>query len=301
MPADPVVNDQAPTPAGPATRPPWDVPFWLRSAGLRPSRALGQHFLADANTARRIVRLAALTPGERVLEIGPGLGALTRALVEAGAQVRALEADRHLLPVLAQTVAPLGVEVVLGDACQVDWTTLAPPPGPWAVVANLPYNVAVPIVMGLLETAPQVTRLVVMVQREVADRLVAGPGSKAYGAVSVLVAYRARARRLGAVPATVFVPRPKVASALVALERREQPALDLPGPLEARLVTLVRAGFGHRRKTLRQALAGLVPEDGFLAAGVDPRARAETLDLEAWGRLARWSPVPAGLAPEGVP
>lgn len=277
----------APALAAAEPRPPTDVGYWLTWAGLRPSRALGQNFLSDANTARRIARLAEVGPGDQVLEVGPGLGALTVALVERGARVRAVEADRHLLPVLARTVEPRGVEVVHGDACRVDWAALAPGPGTWSLVANLPYNVAVPIVLRVLETAPQIGKLVVMVQREVADRLVAGPGSKAYGAVSVLVAYRARASRLGSVPDTVFVPRPRVASALVALERRPVPALELTPEEEQRFLVLLRAGFAHRRKTLRQALRGRIAEAGFEAAEVDARARAEDLDLAAWGRLAR--------------
>ncbi len=186
----------------------------LAENDLHPSRALGQHFLTDPNTARRIVRLAELEPGDRVLEIGPGLGSLTVALADAGAHVRALELDRHLVAVLNDTVTratPAGgtVDVVAGDALTFDVDILDG--GPWACVSNLPYNVATPIVIRLLEEAPQVTRLLVMVQREVGERLAAGAGDDAYGAVSVKVAYHATARVVGVVPPTVFVPPPNTA------------------------------------------------------------------------------------------
>ena len=259
----------------------------LADHALRPSRALGQHFLADPNTARRIVRLAEVEPGARVLEIGPGLGSLTVALAEAGAHVLALEVDEHLVPILAETVADRGdVTVVAGDARTIDLGLLAP--GPWSCVSNLPYNVATPIVVRLLEEAPTVTRLLVMTQREVGERLVAGPGRPAYGAVSVKVAYYARARVVGSVPPTVFVPPPRVESVLVRLDRHPTPPVAVPLPDQ--LFALVRAGFAHRRKMLRGALRPLLGERtevALAAAGIVPAARAESLDLDAWARLAR--------------
>ncbi len=150
-------------------------------------------------------------------------------------------------------------------------------------MANLPYNVATPLVLELLEHVPAIGRMLVMVQREVGERLAAGVGDEAYGAVSVKVAYRASASVIGRVPPTVFVPRPKVESALVLLERRAAPAVEAD---EGLLFTLVRAGFSQRRKMLRRSLAGLVAEEAFAAAGIRPEARAEELDVEAWGRLA---------------
>ncbi|HET9689704.1 MAG TPA: 16S rRNA (adenine(1518)-N(6)/adenine(1519)-N(6))-dimethyltransferase RsmA [Acidimicrobiales bacterium] len=250
--------------------------------GLRPSRALGQNFVADPNTVRRIVRLAGIGPGDHVVEIGAGLGSLTTALAEAGARLTAVEIDRHLLPVLREVVAGTDVTVVEGDALRLDWRGLL---GDRAhtLVANLPYNVATPLVADLLDGVPAITSMLVMVQREVGERLAAAPGDPAYGAVSVKVAYWARAAVVAAVPATVFVPRPNVESVLVRIDRRDRPAVAVPPD---RLFPLVRAGFAHRRKMLRGALAGLVDDAGFAAAGVAPTARAEQLDVVAWGRLA---------------
>lgn len=258
----------------------------LEVNGLSPSRALGQNFVADANTVRRIARLAEVGPGDRVVEIGAGLGSLTLALAETGASVTAVEVDRHLLPVLRQVVAAAGVTVVAGDAMTLDWGALLGPEPGWALVANLPYNVATPLVADLLDTVPVVARMLVMVQREVGERLAAQVGDDAYGAVSVKVGYWATASVVGKVPASVFVPKPRVESVLVAIRRRSQPAVDpaLIGPAE--LFGVVRAGFAHRRKMLRRALAGVADAAAFAAAGVDPEARAEELDVTAWGALA---------------
>ena len=260
----------------------------LDEHGLAPSRALGQNFVADPNTVRRIARLAEVGDGDQVVEIGPGLGSLTLALVETGARVTAVELDRHLLAPLRSVVEPHGVQVVHGDAMRLDWddllTSAGTPGRPWGLVANLPYNVATPLVLDLLEHVPAIERMLVMVQREVGERLAARPGSKAYGIPSVKVAYRADAAVVGRVPPTVFIPPPRVESALVRLRRLAAPRVDAP---PERLYQLVDAGFGQRRKMLRRSLAGLVDAAGFDEAGVRPEARAEELDLAAWGRLAR--------------
>ncbi len=256
--------------------------------GLSPSRALGQNFVADPNTVRRIARLAGVGPGDHVVEIGAGLGSLTLALAEAGAAVTAVELDRHLVPVLREVVAGRGVEVIEGDAATLDWTSILGRADRWSLVANLPYNVATPLVLDLLDGVPAIERMLVMVQREVGERLAASPGSGAYGIPSVKVAYHATAAVVGRVPAAVFVPKPRVESALVRIERRaEGPATDADPD---RLFALVRAGFGHRRKMLRRALAGEVDEAAFAAAGVRPEARAEELGIEDWGRLAHAAP-----------
>ncbi len=255
----------------------------LARHGLRPRKALGQHFVVDPNTVRRIVRLAGVGPGDRVVEIGAGLGSLTLALLETGAEVIAVEVDPGLVAVLEEVAAPAGAQVVAGDALRVDWAELLGD-GPWTLVANLPYNVASPLVADLLDGVPAITRMLVMVQREVADRLVAGPGDPAYGALSVKVAYWARASLAGRVPASVFLPPPNVASELVAIDRRPTPAVDVPSH---ELFPLVRAAFAGRRKMLRRSLAGRVDADAFARAGVRPDARAEDLDVAAWGRLAR--------------
>ena len=260
----------------------------LSAHGLHPSRALGQNFVADPNTVRRIARLAGVAADSRVLEIGAGLGSLTLALAETGAAVVAVETDRHLVPVLRSVVEPVGVEVVEGDALTLDLAALVAErgAGSWHLVANLPYNVATPIVLRTLTEVPAVAHLLVMVQREVGERMAAGAGEDAYGAVSVRIAYFARAELVGRVPASVFVPRPRVESVLVRLERLPAPAVDPTLVTYERLDTVVRAGFAHRRKMLRRSLAGVVEPAAFERAGVRPDARAEELGVAEWGRLA---------------
>jgi 16S rRNA (adenine1518-N6/adenine1519-N6)-dimethyltransferase len=202
--------------------------------------------------------------------------------------VLALELDRHLLPVLEEVVGGVGdVRVVAGDAMTADLPALLDG-GDWSLVSNLPYNVATPLVVRILEEAPQVRRLLVMIQREVGERLAAGPGEAAYGAVSVKVAYFGAASVVGVVPPTVFVPRPKVESALVRIDRHDAPPVSVPEPSE--LFALVQAGFGQRRKMLRGALRGVLgagASDVLQAAGIAPEARAESLSLEQWAELAR--------------
>jgi len=274
-----------------------DIHELLLANDLHPSRALGQNFVADANTVRRIVRLAGVGPGDRVVEIGAGLGSLTLALAEAGARVTAVEVDRHVLPVLRQVVGPAGVEVVAADALEVDFDELLGTGPGWSLVANLPYNVAVPLVMRVLEEAPQVSSLLVMVQREVGERLAARARDEAYGAVSVKVAYWATASVVGKVSASVFIPRPRVESVLVRLDRRPAPGVSDGGvvagpgsPEYDRLFAVVKGGFAHRRKMLRRSLEHLVTPEAFAGAGIAPTARAEELDLGEWERLAWWRP-----------
>jgi 16S rRNA (adenine1518-N6/adenine1519-N6)-dimethyltransferase len=254
--------------------------------GVRPSRALGQNFVVDPNTVRRIVRLAGVQPGDQVVEVGAGLGSLTLALAEAGARVTAVELDRHLLPVLDEVLADADPRptVVQGDALELDWSSLLAGADRWHLVANLPYNVATPLVLDLLDHVPPIDRMLVMVQREVGERLAAAPGSKVYGIPSVKVAYWATAEVVGRVGPTVFWPKPKVESALVRIERRPEPAT--PADPDT-LFALVRAGFGQRRKMLRGSLAGLVDAAAFERAGVSAEARAEQLSVEDWGRLAQ--------------
>jgi 16S rRNA (adenine1518-N6/adenine1519-N6)-dimethyltransferase len=261
-----------------------DVRRLLDQHGLAPSRARGQNFVVDPNTVRRIARLAGVGPGDRVVEIGAGLGSLTLALAETGASVTAIEVDTRLVPVLRSVVEPVGVAVVEGDALRLDWAALLGE-GPWVLVANLPYNVATPLVADLLDGVPAIARMLVMVQREVGERLAAGPGDEAYGAVSVKVAYWATAKVVGRVPPTVFHPVPKVESALVRIDRRAEPAVG-PDVDPEWLFRLVAAGFGQRRKMLRRSLAALVPAEAFVAAGIRPEARAEELSVTDWGKLA---------------
>jgi 16S rRNA (adenine1518-N6/adenine1519-N6)-dimethyltransferase len=266
-----------------------DIASLLSEHGLRPSRALGQNFVADPNTVRRIARLADVRSGSSVLEFGAGLGSLSLALAETGARVVAVELDRHLLPVLRSVVEPRGVEVVEGDAMTLDLAALlaARGGGAWSLVANLPYNLATPLVFRALVEVPAIERLLVMVQREVGERMAAGVGSPAYGSVSVRVAYFATSTVVGKVPAAVFFPRPRVESVLVRMERRPEPAVPLDQVSYERLTAVVKAGFGQRRKMLRSSLAGVVDPDAFVRAGVRPEARAEELTVEEWGRLAQ--------------
>jgi 16S rRNA (adenine1518-N6/adenine1519-N6)-dimethyltransferase len=254
----------------------------LRRHGLSPRQTLGQNFVVDPNTVRRIARLAAVGPSDHVVEIGAGLGSLTRALVATGARVTAIEIDEGLVRVLHETLPD--VEVVATDARRADWDALLGGE-PGVLVANLPYNVATSIVADLLDDVPLLGRMLVMVQAEVARRLVASPGTKAYGAVSVKVAYWAEAGIVGTVPPSVFLPRPKVESALVAIRRRAEAAGPRDVPPE-RLFAIVRTGFNQRRKTLRRSLEGVATPADFSAAGVDPGARAEQLTVTDWGRLA---------------
>ncbi len=256
----------------------------LRDHGLSPKKSLGQHFLVDPNTARRIVRLAGVAPGDRVVEIGPGLGSLTVELLDAGAAVTAVELDERLAAVLAD-VTEGRCQIVVGDALEVDLAAMCGAP-PMRVVANLPYNVAVPIVMRLLNEVPAATSLFVMVQSEVAERLAAKAGDPAYGAVSVKVAYFAMASVRGQVPRTVFAPEPNVDSSLIAIERRGAPAVDPSEVSKERLFEVVTTAFSQRRKMLRRSLAGVIDDGAFERAGVAPTQRPEELDVGAFARLA---------------
>lgn len=258
----------------------------LATHGLRPSKALGQNFVADPNTVRRIARLAAVGPGDRVVEIGAGLGSLTLALAGTGARVVAIESDRHLLPALGSLIGEGDVEVVHADATDLDWSSLLTPAHGWVLVANLPYGIATPLIADVLDFVPAVERMVVMVQREVGERLTAHAGGSGYGAVSVKVTYWAEASLEGRVPPSVFFPRPKVESVLVSMRRRQVPAVDPAVAPPDELFALVRAGFAQRRKMLRRSLAGVVADAAFAEAGVRPESRAEELDVHAWGRLA---------------
>jgi 16S rRNA (adenine1518-N6/adenine1519-N6)-dimethyltransferase len=253
----------------------------LDGHGLAPRRDLGQNFVADPNTVRRIAHLARVGAGDHVVEIGAGLGSLTLALAETGASITAVEVDRGLVAVLHDVFATHPtVRVVEADAMTADWNALLGSADRSVLVANLPYNVATPLVCDVLDDVPGIDRMLVMVQREVAERFAASPRTPAYGAVSVKIAYWASAKVVGLVPAAVFVPRPNVESALVEIVRHEPPATDADAMFE-----LVRKAFNQRRKMLRRSLAGVVTPEQFEAAGVEPTARPEELDVAAWGAL----------------
>ncbi|KDN16278.1 16S rRNA (adenine(1518)-N(6)/adenine(1519)-N(6))-dimethyltransferase RsmA [Amycolatopsis rifamycinica] len=257
---------------------------------VRPTKKLGQNFVHDPNTVRRIVELAGVGEDDVVLEVGPGLGSLTLGLLATGARVVAVEIDPKLAERLPKTVAERGPEaagnltVVGADAMRVTREELGEPT---ALVANLPYNVAVPVVLHLLAEVPSLKTGLVMVQTEVADRMAAGPGSRIYGVPSVKLAWYGSARKVAAVPRSVFWPVPNVDSALVAFERGDTTASED----RDQLFGLVDAAFSQRRKTLRAALAGWAgsaERAGALltAAGIDPRTRGEQLDVHDFARIA---------------
>ncbi len=254
---------------------------------MGPSRALGQNFLCDAGMVDKIVRLARVGPGDHVIEIGPGLGSLTLGLCQTGVAVVAVEIDRYLLAPLRQTVGAYErsgqLTIINDDAMTLDWSRVIEPGIEYSVVANLPYNIATPLILDLLADQPALKRWVVMVQREAGERLVAQPGSKTYGIPSVLLAYWAEARLVGSVPAGLFFPRPKVESVLVMIERRGDSRV--PGEFD-RLARLVRTTFGQRRKMLRRSLSGVMTVQAMEAVGIDPTARPEQLSIDDWIRLA---------------
>jgi 16S rRNA (adenine1518-N6/adenine1519-N6)-dimethyltransferase len=272
---------------------PGDVREIAGRLGVRPSKRLGQNFVVEQGTVRQIAALAAPGPGDVVLEVGPGLGSLTLALLEAGpARILAVEIDRVMAGELPRTLAGRApalagrVTVIHADALRIGRDDL--PAAPSMLVANLPYNVAVPVVLHLLAALPTLARGLVMVQAEVAERMCAAPGSRVYGTPSVKLAWYATARLAGTVPRSVFWPVPNVDSRLVAFTRHDPPA----GPVSREEVfALVDAAFAQRRKTLRAALAGWAgsaPEAERLlrAAGLDPGARGESLSVAEFVRLA---------------
>lgn len=265
------------------------VAAWFDQTGGHPSRSLGQNFVVDPNTVRKIVRLADIDATTRVVEIGAGLGSLTLAIAETGAAVTAIEIDRHVIEGLREhTSAHINVTVLHADAMELNWDEVLPSAdGPYTLIANLPYNIATPLIADLLDFVPQIDRMLVMVQKEVAERLAATARTAPYGAVSVKVAYWATARMVGTVPPSVFLPKPNVDSGLVRIDRYPGGPIADPNVISAQSIfELVKAGFAQRRKMLRGNLSGLVDETHFAYAGVAPTARAEELDIHAWVRLA---------------
>ncbi len=267
------------------THSPAQVAELLEKYGLAPQKAKGQNFVADPNTVRRIARLARIGEGSKVVEIGPGVGSLTLALLETGAAVTAVELDAGMIGPLGE-VAP-DAKVVLADAMHADWSEILGGV-PHVLVANLPYNIATPLIADLLDDVALIERMLVMVQLEVGERLAAKPGSKTYGIPSVKVAYWGTAKVVGQVPPTVFIPQPRVDSALVEIVRHPDGPATTADP--DRLFLLVRTAFGMRRKMLRKSLGSMVAADAFDIAQVRPEARPEELSVEEWGRLAIAAP-----------
>jgi 16S rRNA (adenine1518-N6/adenine1519-N6)-dimethyltransferase len=258
-----------------------EIEALLRSHGLHPRRRLGQHFLADANITRKIVDLAKVGPGDNVVEVGAGTGTLTRALAGTGARVVAYEVDQALARILEQATEGMGVEIRVEDVTKTDFASVVEG-HEWSLVANLPYNVGTPVVLDAIQHVPAITRFVVMIQRQVAERFVATPGSEAYGLPSVVTSIHTDARIAFRVPPQVFVPPPRVESAVVVMDR-----ITAPG-LAGRAVEIARAGFGQRRKMLRRSLASVFdnPVAELEKAGIDPTSRAEELAPEDFLRLA---------------
>ncbi len=271
------------------THSPKDAHDLLARYGLEPRRQLGQNFVVDANTVRRIASVAGVGPGDVVVEIGGGLGSLTLALAETAATIITIELDHRLAEILRVVLADTGVTVIEADAASVDWSTLLADQQEVKLVANLPYNIATSLIVGVLKEVPEVGSMLVMVQREVGERLTAQAASRNVGIPSVIVAYHGVANIVGRVPAGVFYPRPNVESVLVEITRHKQPPVDQP---LSRIEVLLRAAFGQRRKMLRSSLSKLIDLDGFLEVGVDSSSRPATLCLQDWSKLASLLDLP---------
>ncbi|RZD81637.1 16S rRNA (adenine(1518)-N(6)/adenine(1519)-N(6))-dimethyltransferase [Streptomyces albidoflavus] len=276
---------------------PSDIRELATALGVRPTKQRGQNFVIDANTVRRIIRTADVRPDDVVVEVGPGLGSLTLGLLETARHVTAVEIDDTLAAALPATVeARLPARaahfaLVHSDALRV---TELPGPAPTALVANLPYNVAVPVLLHMLEHFPTIERTLVMVQSEVADRLAAAPGSKVYGVPSVKANWYAEVKRAGAIGRNVFWPAPNVDSGLVSLVRRDGPPATTA--TREQVFAVVDAAFAQRRKTLRAALSGwagsaAAAEAALVAAGVSPQARGESLTVEEFAAIAEHTPA----------
>ena len=258
-----------------------EIKALLEAHGIRPRRSLGQNFLADPNLVDRIVRTGNIGEDDQVVEVGAGTGTLTRGLAATGATVVAYEIDKRLLPVLHEVLAGTDVDLRADDVMATDLTT-ALGPGQWTMVANLPYNVGTPLVLDVLRRVPAIERLVVMVQREVADRLIAGPGSRAYGVPSIVASLHALTRLEFTVPPSVFYPAPEVESAVVSMERVKA------SPLSESAIELAGVVFRQRRKMMRRSLSTVVDDAAgvLAAAGIEETSRPEDLEPEAFLRLA---------------
>jgi len=264
-----------------------DLKDMMEKHDLRPSKSLGQNFVVDPNTILKIIRAANIEKGEQILEIGPGLGSLTSQL-SATSKVVAIELDRYLVPALEEVLNHFGkrenVEIVQEDAMKIDWQEFfTQRQGVWKMVANLPYNIATPLLVTLLENAPEIQAIYVMVQLEVGERFAASPRSKAYGIPSVKAQYWAETKVLGKVSPNVFLPVPKVDSAILQIIRKSSP----PEVNYANFSRLIQTAFQHRRKMIRKSLNTLVPLANFSIAEVSPQARPEELSVTDWVKLAK--------------
>lgn len=264
-----------------------DLKSMMEKHDLRPSKSLGQNFVVDPNTILKIIRAANIEKGEQILEIGAGLGSLTSQL-SVNSKVVAIELDRYLVPALEEVLNHFGkrenVEIVQEDAMKIDWQEFfTQRQGIWKMVANLPYNIATPLLVTLLENVPAIQAMYVMVQLEVGERFAASPKSKAYGIPSVKAQYWAETKVLGKVSPNVFLPVPKVDSAILQIIRKPSP----PEVNYANFSRLIQTAFQHRRKMLRKSLNTLIPVTNFSIAGISPQARPEELSVADWVKLAK--------------
>ena len=268
--------------------PPLSIPYLIKSLKLRPKKGLGQNFLVDENISQAIVHAANVGPDDRVLEIGPGLGSLTGLLLEQSKRLWAIEQDDRMLAILKKRTKDIGeLTIEKSDALKFDYEKLAEElGGPLRIVANLPYNISTPLLFRLLEQRKAIVDMTLMFQKEVAQRIAATPGSKAYGTLSVQCAMWTTVEKIIDVPPESFLPKPKVDSMVVKLTLRSQPVAQLDDP--AFFTQVVRAAFGQRRKTLGNALKPLEqsPKSWLERAGVDPKRRGETLSVVEFAHLA---------------
>ncbi len=265
----------------------------MKKYNIHPSKSLGQNFLIDSNILNKIIAAGEVTKEDHVVEIGYGLGSLTQQLADSAGKVTVIEKDRKLIPVLKETLCSYtNIEYVEGDVLKVDWSQIVLPGEKVKVVANLPYYITTPIIMGLLEQQVPVELMVFMVQKEVAERMIAKPGGKDYGGLSVAVQFYSEGEIVTIVPPTVFIPRPNVDSAVVKLKRLEEPAVKVTS--KDIFFKVVKASFQQRRKTLRNSLTGSqeIPlskkevEEALIAAEIDPQLRGERLSIEDFARLS---------------
>ncbi|AZR74439.1 16S rRNA (adenine(1518)-N(6)/adenine(1519)-N(6))-dimethyltransferase [Anoxybacter fermentans] len=265
----------------------------LQKFNLQPNKALGQNFLIDNNILNKIIKAGEVTKKDHVIEIGPGIGSLTQRLAEMAGKVTVIEKDRRLIPVLKEILHMYdNINYIEDDVLKVDWSKIIGPGEKIKVIANLPYYITTPIIMGLLENCLPVDIMVFMVQKEVAERMVAEPGGKDYGALSIAVQFYSKAEIVAIVPPTVFIPRPKVNSAIIKLTRLEKPAVDVLS--EEIFFKVVKASFQQRRKTLGNSLSrsSELPlskveiKEALKVAGIDPSLRGEKLRIEDFGRLS---------------
>ena len=263
-----------------------DLKNIMEQHDLKPSKSLGQNFVVDPNTILKIIRAANIEKHQQILEIGPGLGSLTSQL-SATSKVVAIELDRYLIPALEEVLNHFGerenVEIIHQDAMKIDWKEFfSHRQGIWKMVANLPYNIATPLIVTLLENAPEIQSIFVMVQLEVGERFAASPKSKAYGIPSVKAQYWAETKVLGKVSPNVFLPIPKVDSAILQIIRKPSP----PEVNYTNFSRLIQTAFQHRRKMIRKSLSTLIPVSNFTIAEISPQSRPEELSVEDWVKLA---------------